>query len=237
MYIHQGFKNFFIYMFLTYSNLCLASSTPHPLYDKIICSSETFPRLYGARSTTASSAAATCNVVTVYHLSKVLSTAMQLHHYGCNQQAFKNERYSELKRLHIRHTISFKQNCGYSHEEKQVIQFYSYTRLRIQRLVVQVPPAAPIFIHASRVYQREKHIDLWECVIEDSQTHRVVGKFTSFYKNVYVKIPRNTHCGILLHCSMGMCVGKFLEIQYEIYVKVQLVAWKMPSGKLSFMLE
>jgi hypothetical protein len=33
------------------------------------------------------------------------------------------------------HTVSFKQNCGYSHEEKQVIQLYSYTRLRIQRLV------------------------------------------------------------------------------------------------------
>ncbi len=53
---------------------------PPPLYDKIIHSSETFPRFYGARSTTtASLAAATCNDATVYHLSEVFSTAMQLH--------------------------------------------------------------------------------------------------------------------------------------------------------------
>ncbi len=64
-------------MFQTYSKLCLASSTlPPPLYDKIIHRSETFPKLYGARSTTASLTAATSNDATVYHLSEVLSTAM-----------------------------------------------------------------------------------------------------------------------------------------------------------------
>jgi hypothetical protein len=63
-------------MVLTYSKLCLASTTLPPLYDKIIHSSETFPRLYGARSTTASLTAATCNDATVYHLSEVFSTAM-----------------------------------------------------------------------------------------------------------------------------------------------------------------
>ncbi len=62
-------------MFLTYSKLCLASTTLL-LYDKIIHSSETFPRLYGARSTTASLTAATCNDASVYHLSEELSTAM-----------------------------------------------------------------------------------------------------------------------------------------------------------------
>jgi hypothetical protein len=41
--------------------------------DKIIHSSETFPRLYGAGSTTASIAAASCNDATEYHLSEVLS--------------------------------------------------------------------------------------------------------------------------------------------------------------------
>jgi hypothetical protein len=46
-----------------------AQPSPLPLYDKIIHSSETFPRLYGARSTTASLTAATCNDATVYHLS------------------------------------------------------------------------------------------------------------------------------------------------------------------------
>jgi len=64
-------------MFQTYSKLCLAIALPSPpLYDKIIHSSGTFPRLYGARSTTASLTAATCNDATVYHLSEVLSTAM-----------------------------------------------------------------------------------------------------------------------------------------------------------------
>ncbi len=54
-------------MFQTYSKLCLASSTPPPPHDKIIHSSETFPRLHGARSIIASLAAATCNDATVYH--------------------------------------------------------------------------------------------------------------------------------------------------------------------------
>jgi hypothetical protein len=39
------------------------------------------------------------------------------------------------------------------------------------------------------------------------------GKFTSVYGNVHVKIPRRTKCEKNSHLSMGLCVGKFLEIE------------------------
>ncbi len=63
--VHIGFFQKIYLMFQKIFKLCRASY-----------SSETYPRLYGARSATASLAAATCNDATVYHLSEVLSTAM-----------------------------------------------------------------------------------------------------------------------------------------------------------------
>ena len=87
------------------------------------------------------------------------------------------------------------------------------TGLGIQRLVVQIPPAAPIFIYATRQFQRKIHIDLWECVCEDSQTPKISGKFTSIYGNLHVKIPKHTKYGKIFHHTMRIYVGKFLAIQ------------------------
>ncbi len=75
MYISDFQKCYLMFQHIP-NSAWLALPSPLPLYDKIIHSSETFPRLYGARTTTASLAAATCNDATVYHLSEELSTAM-----------------------------------------------------------------------------------------------------------------------------------------------------------------
>jgi hypothetical protein len=47
---------------------------------------------------------------------------------------------------------------------------------------------------------------------------------------VYVKIPRSTKCGKISHRSMGICAGKFLEIQN--ICKSLFGTWKMLSGKI-----
>ncbi len=78
--VHLGFLKILSIAPNLFQTLPVQLYHPPPLYDKIIDSSETFPRLYGTCSATASLAAATCNDDTVYHLSEVLSTAMQLHH-------------------------------------------------------------------------------------------------------------------------------------------------------------
>ncbi len=39
------------------------------------------------------------------------------------------------------------------------------------------------------------------------------GKIHMCLRNVYVKIPRCSKCGKIFHPSMGICVGKFLEVQ------------------------
>jgi hypothetical protein len=59
-------------------------------------------------------------------------------------------------------------------------------------------------------------------------THKIAGKFPSVYGNVYVKIPRRKKCVKIFH-SVGMCVGKLLEIQNT----WESLVWKMLCGKLS----
>jgi hypothetical protein len=72
---------------------------------KIIHSSETFPRLYSARSTTASLAGATCNDATSYHLSEVLSTAM-------NSSIHFSARKTKTKTMHL-NVVNEKKTMSY----------------------------------------------------------------------------------------------------------------------------
>jgi hypothetical protein len=58
-----------------------------------------------------------------------------------------------------------------------------------------------------------KYTSIYSNVYVKIPRHKVAEKLTSVYGNVYVKITRHTKCRKIFHGSMGNCVGKFLEIQ------------------------
>ena len=118
--------------------------------------------------------------------------------------------------------VSFQQNCGCSHEEKQVIQLYVHLYtvhymyientvkiLNICHEWVRCIYGVKKSSSGSKGWWFKSHL---HHLFLSMHPDNIRGKYTSVYGNVYVKIPIGTKCGKISHRSMGTCVKKFLEI-------------------------